>query len=269
MRRFFAYHTAALSALILAPILWADAPTLDALIPAEQKAALLEKGSLTLIAKKPDAPELMPASADIQKLLASLTRDLDPNILTESLYLYKKPAAVRSAAWTAEQRASLYNNMLAISTLAGLQYYSERRNSMRVFYETSAVIDSPQTKNPLPDPSYRSPPPSLVLYARQKDLTFGDNLYQYDYFAYDGALALVQRNLTTMKAGPISAVKPENLRSVVAVIDAGDSLLIYAASVARTASLPGMKGRIGTSFANRADAVLGWFTKNADVTFGK
>jgi hypothetical protein len=56
---------------------------------------------------------------------------------------------------------------------------------------------------------------------------------------------------------------------VAAVIDAGDSLLIYIASMAKAASLPGLSGRIGNSFTNRAEAILKWFAGRADRVFGQ
>jgi hypothetical protein len=79
----------------------------------------------------------------------------------------------------------------------------------------------------------------------------------------------VQRNLTAMNAGIIPAVGKNRLRSVVAVIDAGDSLLIYVASMAKAVSLPGLGERIGNSFTNRAAAILTWISGQADRAFGE
>jgi hypothetical protein len=54
---------------------------------------------------------------------------------------------------------------------------------------------------------------------------------------------------------------------MIAIIDTGDSLLIYAAAMAKAASLPGIGDRIGASFTNRAKAILQWFTGRADKVF--
>jgi hypothetical protein len=72
-----------------------------------------------------------------------------------------------------------------------------------------------------------------------------------------------------MKAGIVPAIGKNKLHSLVAVIDAGDSLLIYAAAMAKTVSLPGMGDRIGASFANRMKAIFQWFAIRADMSFGK
>jgi hypothetical protein len=140
---------------------------------------------------------------------------------------------------------------------------------MRTFYETSTVIDGPNTKRPQNDPVYTEAPKELTLYARQKDLTFGDNIYKYTYYAHNHALIFVQENLSAMSVGPISVVGKNRLRSVIAVIDAGDSLLVYVASMAKAASFPGMNERAGRSFSNRAEAILSWFSRQADRAFEK
>jgi len=98
-------------------------------------------------------------------------------------------------------------------------------------------------------------------------LSFGDNIYQYDFYTSPGALIFTQQNLTALTVGIIPAVSKNKLRSVVAVLDADDYLLVYAASMAKAASIPGMKDRIGVSFANRVEAVVHWFSDQADKAF--
>jgi hypothetical protein len=140
---------------------------------------------------------------------------------------------------------------------------------MRTFYESSSVVSGADGKKKLPDPSYFVPPTELTVYARQKDLSFGDNIYRYDYYARADSLVFVQENLTGMNYGIIPAVGKNKLRSMVAVLDAGDYLLIYAVSMAKAASLPGMNERVGRSFSSRAEAILTWFTGQADKAFEK
>jgi hypothetical protein len=157
---------------------------------------------------------------------------------------------------------------MALSSLTGIQYYSASRKTMRTFYEYSRVIDGPETKRVLDDPRHAQTPAEQTIYARQKDLSFGDNIYEYKYYANPDSLLFIQQNLTAMSYGIIPAVGKNKLRSLVAVIDAGDYLLIYAASMVKAASIPGMGERIGNSFSNRAAAVLKWFTGRADGVFG-
>jgi len=185
---------------------------------------------------------------------------LEPNILVESLYLYRKPSGQAGNRWSETERAGLFNRLVALSTLAGIEYYSESRKRMRVFYESSRVIDNPSNKNPLPDPVYAEVPASLTLYARQKDLTFVDNIYRFDFQAGTDAIFFMQENLTVMSTRMIPAIGRNRLRTIFALIDTGDSILLYAAAMARTASPQSMSDRIGASFTNRAKAVIKWFT---------
>ncbi|MDR2794018.1 MAG: hypothetical protein LBB61_10225 [Treponema sp.] len=265
MKHVFLYTYIALLGVSFVQRVFSDA--LDALITPEQKTVLLTGKSITQLAEDADAPELLPRNAQVQQLTAGIIKELEPTILTESLHLYKKPAG--RASWTHAEKIALYNNILALSTLKGLQYYSASRKSMRTFYELSQVIDDPANRTPVKDPICSDPPAPLTVYARQKDLTFGDNVYQYDYFVSETSLTLIQRNLTVMSAGIVPAIGKNKLRSAVAVIDAEEYLLIYAASFAKAIAIPGMKNRIGRSFTNRAEAVLGWFTKQADKAFGR
>jgi hypothetical protein len=215
---------------------------------------------------KDPRPILTPNHSGLKALLESIRAGLEPSVMVETLYLYAKPAGA-GQEWNKDQRNALFNKTLELSTLEGLQYYSASRGAMRTFYETSTVIDGPSSKKVLGDPVYSEPPLELTLYARQKDLTFGDNIYQYDYHTYPDALIFVQQNLTAMTAGIIPAVRKNRLRSTVAIFDAGDYLLVYAVSMAKAAALPGLKDRISNSFANRAEAVLSWFSGQADKAF--
>jgi hypothetical protein len=243
--------------------------SLEDLIGPEQIAAFAAgEEIISGVQLKNPRPVLVPRYGEVRRLVDELMRTLKPGLFAESLYLYAKPSGA-APRWTVEERRNLYNETLALSTLSGIQYYSASRKSMRTFYEYSQVIDGPETKRVLPDPAYAAPPRTLTVYARQKDLTFGDNIYKYEYLAGDDFLIFVQENLSSMNVAIITAVGKHKLRSVVAVIDAGDYLLVYAASMAAAASLPGLGERIGNSFTNRAAAVLKWFSGRADRAFGK
>jgi hypothetical protein len=109
----------------------------------------------------------------------------------------------------------------------------------------------------------------LSLYARQKDLSFGDNIYRYDYHAREDALFMVQENISPMNLGIIPAVGPPQLRSVIAVLDAGDQLLVYAASMVNAVSLPMLDRWVRNSFSTRAEAVIKWFAGRADTALGR
>jgi hypothetical protein len=213
-------------------------------------------------------PRLLPENSEIQQHVTRAMDTLNPNVLVETLYLYRKPANLQTGPLDDNRKIGLFNQFLALSTLTGIQYFSASRQAMRIFFEYSTVIDGLDTKNPLPDPVYSRLPAELILYARQKDLTFGDNIYRYNYFTSRDAIFFIQENITSLSFALVPVIGRGNLRSVMAVFDCGDSLLVYAVSMARAFSVPGMGERVGTSFSNRAEAVLKWFTGRADLVFG-
>ena len=211
--------------------------------------------------------QLIPRHGRLQDLIGDLHKNLDPSIMVETLYLYQKPDSADKNGWSEAEITALYNQVIAISTLQGIQYYSASRENMRIFYESSSVIDEPSARRNLPDPFYQTPPLELSLYARQRDSSFGDNTYQYTFRLFQGALVITQENLTSLNVGIIPAVSRNRLRSVLAILDAGEYMVIYAVSMARAASLPGLRDRIGSSFSNRSEAIIQWLVTGADRAF--
>lgn len=242
--------------------LGAFALPLENLVTSAQ-AAQLVTGSRSVIETQLSrpSPRLTPQNSEIRQIVDRTAAAVRPNVMIESLYLYKKPDNYHtpSNSWDSAQKTGVFNQMLAISTLTGIQYYSTSRKAMRVFYEYSRIIEGPTSRNTRPDPVYSHIPASLTLYARQKDGTFGDNIYRYDYVSYIDALIFTQENVTGLSYGIIPAIGKGNLRTVMAFFDCGDSILIYAAFMTNTFSIPGMSDRISSSFTSRAEAVLNWF----------
>jgi hypothetical protein len=256
-----------LAVLFLAPVL-AGALSLEELAGPETAAELRAGKTLSRVQLRDSSPSLAPRHGELRALLEAALAELGTGIMAEALTRYEKPPSASRPAWSGAERAALFNSVLAISSLEGIQYYSASRGTMRTFYEYSRVIDSPDTRREIPDPRHVEPL-DLSLYARQRDLTFGDNIYEYRYHSGPDSLIFVQRNLTALKKGIITAVGRDKLRSLVAVIDAGDSILVYAVSLARAAALPGLGNRIGNSFTNRAQAILDWFISRADGAFAE
>jgi hypothetical protein len=244
-----------------------SADPLEDMIGGELAAALISGERPAEIQFKDPRFRLLPGYGPAREIIEGARESLDPGIMVETLSLYKKPAGAERPLWSEAERLRLYNGILALSTLTGLQYYSASRKTMRTFYENSYVIADPSAREAIPNPVFQIIPPRLKIFARQKDLTFGDNTYQYDYYSFPGALILVQENLGSLNYGIITAVGKNKLRSAMVIVDAGEYLLVYAVSMAKAASLPGMKERIGNSFSNRAEAMLRWFEAQADRAF--
>jgi hypothetical protein len=242
--------------------------SLSALLGKETADKLVSEGNLTQTDSVTE-PGMTPRYEPLLRLLRQTVDEVKPNVVTESLYLYTKPSFANGEAWTPEERGAVYNEILALSTLTGLEYFSHRRNRMRTFYESSRVVDGDDTKRTLPDPVYQTPPSKLSLYVRQKDMTFGDNVYIFTYEAGESAFIVTQENVSTITMAIVPVVGKKNMRSVVALLDAGPYLLIYSTSLAHVFLLPGLKERVNISINNRTTALLGWFSQRADVAYAR
>jgi len=241
---------------------------LEDLVTAAQARQLRAGGDLIIETHMRDFnPKLWPNDDDLKQFVNRAKATIDPNIMVETLYLHKKPEKYHTSAenWDEKQRLQVFNQILAIGTMTGLKYYSESRDIMRTFYEYSFVIDGPTGKTAIPDPVLTYLPPTMFLHARQKDATFGETVYRYDYVTKNNALYFIQENITSLSIGIIPAIGRGNLRSIVSVYDCGDSVLIYAVSIAKTLSVPGVFwNRVVSSFSNRAEAILVWYTGRLD-----
>jgi len=260
-----------IAAVMLQP---AFAASLEELTGVERAAALrVAVEPITEVQMKNPSLRLLPEHEELRLFANETLSGLEPTILVETLSLCQRPKsspqAANPAGWSSDEQLGLFNQLVALSTLTGIQYYSASRKAMRTLYEYSSVIykKTRDSYYPLPDPVFTNLPNSLSLYARQKDLTFGNNDYNFEYRTGADIIYFSQVNLSSMSYGIIPVIGKENFRTVLAVIDAGDSLLIYAAATAKAASIPGMGDRVGASFTNRAKAILKWFDGRADKVF--
>lgn len=240
--------------------------SLGTLVGSEAAAELASQGTIKRVQLKAPKQILVPRDGLGMEIKGEID-SFSPTLMVEVLYIYKKKSGGADGAWTAEQRLAVYNAVRSLSTLSGIEYYSASRKTMRTFYEVSYAIAGPDAKERRPDPQVTDFASLPTAYAFQKDLTFGENIYRYDYKAGSSALSFTQTNLTGMSYGIVPILGKERLRSVVYVTDLGDSLLVYAASAAKATLLPGIEGKVRDSFSNRADAIYKWFSGHMDRIF--
>lgn len=216
------------------------------------KAVRLGKGSPSLLPSHPAAAPIHSAIGDEK-----------PPVLVETIFILPRKAPSGAALLEAEL-ASLYGLMRSISSLEGIEYYSASRKKMRTFYAESYLISDPKSKTRLPDPEPPAAgaiPRSESLFAFQRDLSFGSNVYRYDFESDSGAIRVTTTNMTTMSYSLVPVLSPGALKTRLLILQAEDAIVFYVES---GASAPGLfKGKLEDSFSNRAEALFKWFSSKA------
>ncbi len=205
---------------------------------------------------------LIEADASPMLRFAPLFRDsirsdvasLEPTFAVEVLFLV---AAPERALRIDEELVTV---LQSVSTMEGIEYYSQSRGRMRTLFHESYVIADPEHRTRLPDPTATSLPGGQTIYAYQRDSSFGRNVLELTYSADAEGARLRMRNLTRMLyQGILPAVGPHSLEIDLVVVPVDGYMLFYGVAAARTAALFGLEGRVEASFANRLEALFRWF----------
>ncbi|GHT48439.1 hypothetical protein FACS1894102_1470 [Spirochaetia bacterium] len=216
----------------------------------------------------------IPENENVKLICEGILKNFKPSMIVEKQAIIEKPKDFKSDKWTLGEKVKVLNLITSLSTLTGVQYYSESHKKTRTFYEDSFVIKDLNSKTKIPDPVFDLTNGILketnnnisvndnkfVIYAKQKDNTFGENIYKYDYTVKLDAIVFVQQNITSISYGIIPLIKKENLNTVVALIDNKEHITIYIAILALTSIPQSLERRVNASFTNRADAIISWFT---------
>lgn len=196
----------------------------------------------------------------IAERIAQFSAEGAAGLSVEALFFTRLTDAERAAITP----RAIYNITRSISTLAGIEYYSASRKRYRIFYKDSYVIDNPKSKIHQPDPLIAAGvliPDSDMQYLRQRDSSFGDNVYRASYIYQDDITTLEITNLTTMFYTIIPLVQPEQLRTLFAAILTEEGAIFYGVSLVELGAggVFGLEERAANSFTNRIIAVSDWF----------
>lgn len=245
---------AAVLFLALASALAAD--PLSSRIPPDRASALAGGKELRRSATGREASVTWAPAHPLADRVRTGLREEEPDVVVEALYLWKKPGSAASEA----ELLTMYNVLRAVGTLQGIEYWSASRQTMRLFYEESWRVVSPEDRTRVPDQRVASVPPSENFTVWQKDLSFGGNLNRLEYrTAADGVL-LESVNLTRMYYKFVPVAAPGALKVRVLALNTDEGILFWAVSSARAAVVPGVRGKLEDSFGNRAEAVFRWFS---------
>ena len=218
----------------------------------DEKTSVETKGEASRFIRKADEIGLAPSNSIFAEVI-EVFRDIEADIGVEVVFVsdLDEPFETIQGA----------NALLEVSELKGLQYYSASRGAMRLLFEESHFIDSPESRIPDADPSVESLPSELSLYVLQRDLTFGENIYRFEFTATPSMIHLWFENLTPFKYGPIRFIRPNDMRLHIFLFTDADRLIYYGFFGANSIRFPLVERTIYASFYNRIHALYTWFTE--------
>ncbi len=256
MRTAIPTRTAAAVLLLLALASALAADPLSSRIPPDRASALIRGEELRRSSTGREASITWAPAHPLAARVQSDLRSEEPDVIVEALYLWKKPRPADPAA----ELIAVYNILRAVGTLQGIEYWSASRQTMRLFYEESWRVVSPEDRTRVPDQRVASVPPSETFTVWQKDLSFGGNLNRLEYRTAPDGVLLESVNLTRMYYKFVPLAAPGALKVRVLALNTDEGILFWAVSSARAAVVPGIRGKLEDSFGNRAEAVFRWFS---------
>jgi len=180
--------------------------------------------------------------------------------------LLAAPVPTIAAAGTDRQKLflALYNVLHRFKSMEGIEYYSESRKQMRVFFIKSSLVRSPEDRSSLADPVYAAIEPAHSLFAMQEDSTFGNNLYRIEIkpISQDG-LHLRMQNMEQIWYGIVPVLAGQGLDMHVVIKLQGSWMIFYGQTGLSAPQAFGIDEKAQNSFYNRLVALYDWFVKES------
>ncbi|MCQ2594380.1 MAG: hypothetical protein MJ196_03870 [Treponemataceae bacterium] len=237
-----------------------ESQSLQQLLSSQTAAELLKTGKIERTIYMEDyTPQLFPKTAlgvEASRIWENSGKSKKPVFYHEGLYLTKKECPTKAGA----NLDRLSKVVRAISSLEGIEYYSNTRKRMRILYEESYAVDGPASKNRIADPTEGSAD-GAEIYAVQKDSTFGRFVYKYSYQQNETEVLSKVANIDPLSLMGIKIINPDDLLISLLVSDLGDYYLVYTLIETDVISMSMIENKLKLSFAARADALYGWLSK--------
>ena len=218
---------------------------------------LLEKGEYQTQSFKESGRDftLYPRTELGLLLKETWTEKKEPVFVAESLFLIEKPAGSNLEGFDTDLISQI---MRSISSMEGIEYYSNSEKKMKTLYSQSYTVDNLKDKNRIAD-KVEGSADNLSIYAFQEDGSFGDNYYQIDYRQRENEVSMVIRLMEPLKYGLVTAVKANNLVFNIDVLDKGSYLVMYIGAKVRFPAISLLENKLNRSFGSRIIALHDWF----------
>ena len=155
--------------------------------------------------------------------------------------------------------------MRSISKMQGMRYFSRSDKAWDVLYSQAFRVDGGSEENTALLDLTEGSADGKTIFAFMNDHTFGKSRYKLDYRQTEKVLVMFMENTSALSYGPVRAVLPGRFRMCAAVIDQGDSFLVYMCDYAEFKIIKSLKKRLNNSFDARLEAIYLWFCNNLGV----
>jgi hypothetical protein len=246
---------------VAAPLFGELPASLRGLFSEADAATLDTKGELSSIFKEHEPLRFVPKLALGGTVREAVTR-MNPIFGVEYCVVHKTRQSLDSEV----ARDGIYNTLLGISTLKGIEYYSASRKRMRELFIDAYCVPAPERKDRLPDPVNNGPIPSVrLINTFQHDSSFGENFYTVEYRYTDKAFLMTMRNSNKIWYGIIPLIDPGNLAYYIVIYPVGEYILFYSVVCVNGANPLGLMESKTESFYNRIKALDNWFQKQSGL----
>ncbi len=234
------------------------AETLKSIFPdldEQQLSELNSNGEITHYFFDNETPDFLFDTPYSSQILSDI-KELNLNIGVESVYFLKTDQNV--------PLLDIYNTLLSISTMEGIDYYSQTRNKYRTLYTSSHVIADKTGTKQLQDPLISKLENFKQIYIEQTDTTFGKNIYKTTYRTDGNLIWLEMTNETPMRYSFIRMVDKENISINLLIKKADTGIIFYGITSAKSLKFLGIEKKNKESFYNRMKALYNWFVSQTD-----
>jgi len=232
------------------------------LIGIEQYTKLFAEGEVTSVFKKDGNLSLLPGAVNRAELMSEIAL-IKPVIGVEILLMYKE--AGRNFT-NPQELLAIYNQLHAISSLSGIDYYSDSRKRMHTFFYKAYVIENSVKKVKVNDKKAVTIQAADTLYAFMDDSSFGKYTGEVQYTFPGDHFTMKITNLVPIYYLLIPVVEPGNLKMYLAVYPHQDTILFYGFTCVNTPDAFNLAESRSASFYNRIKAMVAWFTANIKKT---
>ena len=194
---------------------------------------------------------------------------LSPTVGGEVLHEFTLPPAFMEGKNDEEIDKHLYETLTAFSTQQGIEYFSNRRQTYRIFIEESYIISEKQDMSRKKDVVFANdemPNAHETLYIYQKDSSFGDGVrsvnIKYDKNAHQFYVKILNEETIKYK-GIIPIAKPNEFLLFLLVNREGNKVSVYGAIGIQTKTFNSLKKRVSFSMVYRMYALAKWFERES------